>query len=181
MKTNFLVLIILFVFCSVNAQNETDANTYQKNNEIKLNVVSPFTGALEGTYERILNKNSSLGISAFTVFNNDKSNEDLNYSLTTFYRRYFGKKYASGFFVEGFGMLTSIDGKKIYPSADHSIYTEGSDVIDFALGAGGGWKWVSKSGFLLEANVGYGGLLFNSTKTDHNVVARFGVSAGYRF
>ncbi|WP_238698601.1 hypothetical protein [Flavobacterium circumlabens] len=108
-------------------------------------------------------------------------NDDLNYSVSPYYRRYFGKKYAAGFFVEGFGMLTSIDGKKIYNSDDHSIFTENPDVTDFALGAGLGWKWVSKGGFLIEANMGYGALLFNANKTDHNIVNKIMLNVGYRF
>lgn len=179
MNKNFLLLIILLAFVSVNAQNEVEPN--QKKNELKLNLVLPLGGTFEATYERILNNKSSIGITGLYVFDSAGSNDDMNYSISPYYRRYFSKKYASGWFVEGFGMLTSIDGKKIYTSEDHSEYTENPDVIDFALGAGGGWKWVSKSGFLFEANVGYGGLLFNAEKTDHTIVARFGLSVGYRF
>ncbi|MCC9065798.1 DUF3575 domain-containing protein [Flavobacterium piscisymbiosum] len=179
MKKNYLLLIILLAFYSVNAQNETDP--YQKNNEIKLNALAPLFQSFQVGYERHLNHNSSLGLSFYYVFDNTKNEKDLNYSISPYYRRYFGKKYASGWFVEGFGMLASTDGKKIYASEDHSIYTENPDVINFALGAGGGWKWVSKSGFLFEANIGYGGILLNANKTDHTIVAKFGLSAGYRF
>ena len=179
MKKNFLLLIILFAFYSVKAQNETDANPYQKNNEIKLNLIAPLFGAVEAGFERHLNKNSSLGISAFFVYDN-KKNEDLNYYISPYYRYYFGKKYASGFFVEGFGMFTSIDGKKIY-SADNVTFTEKKDVYDVVLGAGLGYKLVTKKGLVFEANAGYGKLLFNADKTDHTIVAKFGLSAGYRF
>ncbi|MCI3937155.1 DUF3575 domain-containing protein [Chryseobacterium aahli] len=179
MKKNFLLLIILFVFCSVNAQNETDANPYQKNNEIKLNLISPLFGAVEAGFERHLNKNSSLGISAFFVYD-DTKDEDTNYYVSPYYRYYFGKKYASGFFVEGFGAFTSIDGKKIY-AADQITFTENKDVYDVVLGAGLGYKIVTKKGLVFEANAAYGKLLFNADKTDHTVVAKFGLSIGYRF
>jgi hypothetical protein len=179
MKKTFLLIIILFAFCSVNAQNETDSNPYQKNNEIKLNLLSPLLGAVEVGYERYLNKNSSLGISTLFVFDHTKD-KDMNYSLSPYYRYYFGKKYASGFFVEGFGMLTSIDGKKIY-AANNVTFTEKKDVYDIALGAGFGWKLVTKKGLVFEANAGYGKLLFNADKTDHTIVAKFGLSVGYRF
>lgn len=179
MKKTFLLVIILFAFYSVNAQSVTEADPYQKNNEIKLNLISPLFGAVEAGYERHLNKNSSMGISAFFVYDNTE-NEDLNYYISPYYRYYFGKKYASGFFVEGFGAFTSIDGKKIY-SADRLTFTENKDVYDVALGAGLGWKLVTKKGFVVEANAGYGRLLFNADQTDHNVVAKFGVSIGYRF
>lgn len=179
MKKNFLLLIILFAFCSVNAQNETDANPYQKNNEIKLNLITPLSGAVELGFERYLNKKSSVGISALFVYDNTKEN-DMNYFVSPYYRYYFGKKYASGFFVEGFGMFTSIDGKKVY-AADNVTFTEGKDVYDLALGAGFGWKVVTRKGFVFEANVGYGRLVFNADKTDHNQVLKLGLSIGYRF
>lgn len=172
---------MLFAFYSVKAQNEngTDANPYQKNNEIRLNLIAPLAGAVEAGFERHLNKNSSLGISAFFVYDNTE-NEDLNYYISPYYRYYFGKKYASGFFVEGFGAFTSIDGKKIY-AADNVTFTEKKDVYDVALGAGLGYKLVTKKGLVFEANAGYGKLLFNADKTDHDVVAKFGLSIGYRF
>ena len=178
MKNKLLALIILCTFYSLNAQ-ETDADPYQKNNEIKVNLFTPLTGAVEVGYERFLNKNSSVGISGFFVFDNRKE-EDMNYYISPYYRYYFDKKYDSGFFAEGFGMFTSIDGKKIY-SADHSTFTENTDVYDVALGAGLGWKLVTKKGFVCEANAGYGRLIFNADKTDHDQVVRLGLSIGYRF
>lgn len=180
MKKNYLVLLILFSFFSVQAQEEDNQDSYEKKNDITLNAIAALNKTLNISYERHLNAKSSLGIYYFQVLTKNTSN-DMNYSISPYYRRYFGKKYASGFFVEGFGMFTSIDGKKIYTSEDHSKYTENPDVFDLALGAGGGWKWASKSGFLFEANVGYGGLLFNANKTDHTIVSKFGLSAGYRF
>ncbi|NML69156.1 DUF3575 domain-containing protein [Chryseobacterium sp. RP-3-3] len=179
MKKSFLLLIILFAFYTVKAQNENDSNPNQKKKEIKLNLISPLSGAFEVGFERHLNKNSSLGISAFIVYDHTKD-EDTNYYISPYYRYYFGKKYASGFFVEGFGAFTSIDGKKVY-SPDHLTFTENKDVYDVALGAGLGYKLVTKKGLVFEANAGYGKLLFNADKTDHGVVAKYGLSIGYRF
>lgn len=161
------------------AQSETDANSYQKNNEIKLNLISPLMDAFEVSYERFLNKNSSLGISAFKVYEHS-TNDDMNYYISPYYRYYFWKKYASGFFAEGFGMLTSTDGKKIY-EADNVTFAEGKDVYDLALGAGLGWKLVTKKGLVFEANAAYGKLVFNADKTDHDQVIKLGLSVGYRF
>ncbi|MBP2614897.1 DUF3575 domain-containing protein [Chryseobacterium jejuense] len=180
MEKTFLLLIFLFAFYSVDAQsNETNGDPYEKKNEIKLNLLAPLSGSVEVGFERHLNKRSSLGISTFIVYDQTK-NEDMNYNISPYYRYYFGKKYASGFFVEGFGMFTSIDGKKIY-APDNVTFTENKDVYDAALGAGLGWKLVTKKGLVFEANVGYGKLLFNADKTDHDVVAKFGLSIGYRF
>ncbi|MDN3692423.1 DUF3575 domain-containing protein [Chryseobacterium tructae] len=179
MKKTVFLLITLFAFYSVKAQSETDVNPYQKNNEIKLNLIAPLSGAVEVGFERYLSKNSSLGISAFKIYDNTKE-DDMNYYISPYYRYYFGKKYASGFFVEGFGMFTSIDGKKIY-AADNRTFTEGKNVHDLALGAGLGWKLVTKKGLVFEANAGYGRLVFNANKTDHDQVVKLGLSIGYRF
>ena len=180
MKKNFLLAMILFAFYSVNAQNtKTNEDPSERKNEIKLNLIAPLSGAVEAGFERYLNKNSSLGISAFMVYDNTKE-DDLNYFISPYYRYYFGKKYASGFFAEGFGMFTSIDGKKIY-AADNIAFTEGKNVYDLALGAGLGWKLVTKKGIVFEANAAYGRLVFNADKTDHNQVIKLGLSMGYRF
>ncbi len=180
MKKNFLLALILFALYSVNAQNtKTNEDPSERKNEIKLNLIAPLSGAMEAGFERYLNRNSSLGISAFIVYDNTKE-EDLNYFISPYYRYYFGKKYASGFFVEGFGMFTSIDGKKIY-AADNITFTEGKNVYDLALGAGLGWKLVTKKGIVFEANAAYGRLVFNADKTDHNQVIKLGLSIGYRF
>ena len=110
MKKKYLIIALLFSFFAVNAQNSISQN--ENKNEVKFNVLSPLAGTFEATYERNLNNKSSLGITGLFVFNNKNSNEGTNYMVTQYYRRYLGKKYASGFFVEGFGMLSSIDGKK---------------------------------------------------------------------
>ena len=77
-------------------------------------------------------------------------------------------------------MFTSIDGKKIY-EADKVTFVEGKDVYDLALGAGFGWKLVTKKGLFFEANAAYGKLVFNEGKTDHDQVIKLGLSVGYRF
>ena len=91
MKKKYLIIVMLFSIFVVNAQNYNSENG--KKNEVKLNVLLPLTGAFEATYERNLNKKNSLGVSVFTVFNNEKSHDDLNYSISPYYRRYFGKKF----------------------------------------------------------------------------------------
>lgn len=180
MRKNYLVLVMLFSFFAIKAQNDNSVNLYEKKNEVKLNVLLPLAGTFEATYERLLNEKSSLGISVLTVFSKE-NNEDVNYMISPYYRRYFGKKYASGFFAEGFTMLNSTDGKQITDIDGNLTLNEGPDVIDMSLGIGLGSKWVTKSGFIFEVNVGYGKLLFNADKTDHDIVAKFGFYLGYRF
>ena len=180
MKKNYLVIVLLWSCIAMNAQMDTTVNLNEKKNEIKLNAATLLFGTFEMTYERILNQKSALGISALTVYSKD-NNEDTNFTISPYYRRYFGKKYASGFFLEGFTMLNSTDGKRITDIDGNLTPNEEPDVIDMSLGIGFGSKWVTKSGFIFEANLGWGKLLFNADKTDHDQVAKFGLSAGYRF
>lgn len=183
MKKIFLAVTILLSFFVTKAQNKnnTIVNPYEKKNEVTLNLLVPIiSGAFEAGYERHLNRKSSLGFSFLYVYNSEY-NEDMNYFISPYYRMYFGKKDSSGFFVEGFGMISSIDGKKIYNAEDKLTFTENPDVIDLSIGVGLGWKGITKSGFFYGANLGYGRLLFNADKTDHDIVAKFGLNLGYRF
>ncbi|WP_396590936.1 DUF3575 domain-containing protein [Allomuricauda sp. R78024] len=184
MKYSLLIVLMLLSFFTIQAQDTRSsiANPYEKQNDIKLNVLRAVSGAFEISYDRNLNKKSSLGGSVFVPFNQDPSKDiDVNYFITSYYRWYFGKKYASGFFIEGFGTLSSIDGKQLTNTNGDFIQDEGSDSIDFAPGIGFGSKWVTKSGFVFEGNIGLGRLLFNAKETDHDSVYRLGLSVGYRF
>jgi hypothetical protein len=188
MKRRFLIIITLFAFFTVKAQNQTDtiSKPYEKKNEIKLNAYFTALGAFEATYERNLNKKSSVGITGLYVFTkkndgNSINDEDTNFLISPFYRRYFGKKYASGFFIEGFGTFGSTDGKQLNDMDGNITLNEGPDVLDLSLGLSIGSKWVTKSGITFEILVGMGANLFNSDKTDHNVVNRRALSIGYRF
>lgn len=173
----------MFSFFVTKAQNknETIAPPYEKKNEVSLDLIGPILGGgINTSYERYLNKNSSLGITLIYIYHNTKE-KDMNYSISPFYRRYFGKDYASGFFVEGFGMIHSTDGKKIYHTEEKTTYTENSNVINLSIGAGLGWKGVTKSGFTYGANIGMGITFLNAAKTDHDHVSKFSLNLGYRF
>ena len=141
-------------------------------------------GAGEFTYERLLNEESGVGISLF--FNYDDQFYT-KFSLTPFYRIYFSKKPAAGFFVEGFGMLNSYDSyvynnNSFNPYAPYNSYNSNiENRTDFALGFGLGSKWINKKGFLFEINAGVGRNLFNSNDTDNEIVGRGGITLGYRF
>ena len=147
-------------------------------NEIKGNALFLVAGALEVTYERILNEETGVGASVFIAITEDF---DTNFALTPYYRFYFGNKPAAGFFVEGFGSLNSYD-DSIYTGENSSFnYYKEVSRTDFALGFGLGSKWTTKSGFLFEINAGVGRNLFNSSDTDHEIVGRGGITLGYRF
>lgn len=146
-----------------------------KENELKINAAFLVAGVLEITYERLLTEDSGVGISFLYG-----KREDVNsfYSVTPYYRAYFGKKPAAGFFVEGFGMLNSE--VETYAYYDGQNYNQDEKrYTDFALGFGLGSKWVHKRGFVFEINAGVGRNLFNNNIYD--VVPRAGITLGYRF
>ncbi|MEO9512743.1 MAG: DUF3575 domain-containing protein [Flavobacteriaceae bacterium] len=182
MRKPFLILVLLCSLFTVKAQNENDTiiNLYEKKNDVKINGYYTALGLFEATYERNLNKKSSIGITGLYVFS-QKNDEDTNFNISPFYRRYFGKKYASGFFVEGFGTFGSTDGKKLTDMDGNITLNEGADVLDLSIGLSFGGKWVTKNGIIFEVLVGMGGNLFNTDKTDHNVVNRRALGIGYRF
>lgn len=171
MTSRNLLLLFLFVGLYSYAQ-EKDNNPTKNFNELKLNGLVAVAGAVEVIYERTLNDESALGISTFVAF--DKTNTSIEYYVSPYYRHYFGKKYAAGFFVEGFGMLNSSE-KRVF------IFGTGEYQTDFALGIGFGGKWVSKRGFVAELNLGFGRNLFNVNDIENKVIGKGGVTFGYRF
>ncbi|WP_271406814.1 DUF3575 domain-containing protein [Tenacibaculum soleae] len=182
MKKTILVTAMLFSLIVVKAQdqNSNTVHQFEKKNDVKFNAYLTSLGLFEMTYERNINENSSFGIVGLYAFS-QKHDEDVNYQITPFYRRYFSKKYASGFFTEGFATFGSVDGKQLYDVNGNLTSKEGPNVLDLSLGASIGYKWVTKSGIVFEALFGMGGNLFNAHKTDHNVINRRAISIGYRF
>jgi hypothetical protein len=169
-----LLLLCLTIFTFGYSQEKVD---FPKN-EIKGNALFLVAGALEVTYEHLLNEESGVGVSLFVPYDNGI---DTNFSLSPYYRFYFGKKPAAGFFVEGFGMINSYTQQASNGSFFTTYVGPEKNVADFALGFGLGAKWITQKGFLFEINAGIGRNLFNSSDTDHEIVGRGGITLGYRF
>lgn len=182
------ILCLLVLFSSLIVYSQ-ETKTYDfKRNELKSNALFLILGQPEFTYERIVNNESGLGVSVNFALEKDF---ETTFSVTPFYRFYFGKKPASGFFVEGFAMLNNLDiDDETYINYDFSTNTsttiieKGANYTDFALGFGVGFKLISKRGLVLEANGGIGRNLLNSEKNDyfgHTFVGRGGITIGYRY
>ncbi|GGI55953.1 hypothetical protein GCM10011444_02620 [Winogradskyella haliclonae] len=154
------------------AQEQSESDIYSGNHELKVNGLFLVIGAFDVTYEYLLNEESGLGINVFLPYDSDIK-DDIQYYISPYYRFYFGKKYAAGFFLEGFGMLNSIEPDLFGNTDDFET--------DFALGIGLGGKWVTKGGFVGELSLGVGRNLFNTDKTDIDFVSKVGITLGYRF
>jgi hypothetical protein len=186
-KIIFVIALVLGSFSF--AQEATPTENTNPKNELKINAISTLAGFPEFTYERLLNEESAFGLSL--GFAADKEMET-KFTLVPYYRFYFGKKYAAGFYVEGFGMLNSISIPDYqyynysYDPVNSYYYStqKGEKYTDFALGFGIGSKWITKKGVIFELNAGFGRNLLNADKNDfygHEFVGRGGLSVGYRF
>lgn len=182
MKKIIQVAFLTLSFFGANAQEVEPIEDVQKQNEVKLNGLYLVLGAFEATYERLLNEESGVGVSVFIPFDDDV-NDDLNYYISPYYRFYFGKKYATGFFVEGFGMLNSYKSNTVvFNDLFDLVATNEENVTDFALGIGIGGKWVTSRGMFAEINFGVGRNLFNSNDfDDYEFVGKAAISIGFRF
>ncbi|MGL2962524.1 DUF3575 domain-containing protein [Flavobacterium sp. RSB2_4_14] len=172
------LIVLSFLLCSLFAFSQETQSQDFKRNELKGNALFLVLGSFEFSYERILNEESGVGIAVNLPFDSD--NWDINYTFTGYYRYYFGKKPASGFFGEAFGMLNNVDD---YVTDEPDYYYEQKTLTDFALGIGLGGKWVTKKGLLLEINTGIGRNLFNNQydDRDYELIGRAGITVGYRF
>lgn len=189
MKKLILIPLLLLTLHSFSQKTEEK----KKSHEVKLNVFNTLIfKSLEGSYEYLINKESSVGISLMVNLN-DEYNEGPEYfetfAITPFYRRYFSRKYAWGFFMEGFGMYNRQQNDYYeYDDPGYDSYYEfNTTVVDeetnnFALGISIGGKFVSQKGFAFEFYGGVGRNLFTSdSRYNYEFVPRFGVSFGYRF
>ncbi|MDB4291991.1 DUF3575 domain-containing protein [Maribacter sp.] len=174
---------ILFLCCiaTFNLGQAQDNDRPQARNELKTNVTNLILLSFADlAYERLLNEESSVGVAILSNINQGSDNDLIDdyreFSITPYYRQYFSRGYAKGFFVEGFGMYNRGDANDFF----------GDDIIsdnkytDFALGVSIGGKFVTRRGFMVEL---YGGLGRNLLNADFapSLVGRGGVSLGYRF
>ena len=162
-KLLFPILFSAFTF-SIYSQENTTSNDVLKN-ELRIDAVGLVAFKyIDLTYEHLKNEESGLGVNVqFTL---DANQEDLGivrkFSLTPFYRQYFSKKYAKGFFVEGFATYAQSREQNyvdfIFDEATDSfrdVY-ENIDYNVFALGVSIGGKFVTKRGFVAEIFAGIG-------------------------
>jgi len=141
--TSFFLFSFLASFSQSNEKAQTDTSLQSiDKNELRLNVISFIAfGGLEVDYEHLFSEESSFGISVLISTGNPNDiNLIRNFSITPYYRQYFSKKYARGFFVEGFGMVLNREDTFFIFDNDFDNEEETISSTDFALGVsvGGG-------------------------------------------
>lgn len=190
------LFIVLGVFGTTSGQVKENDLIIDSNHEIKLNMFNALVlQAIDINYEYLINENSTIGLGAlhkYVVRDIEKkwisfeAIDNRKFAVTPYFRRYFSKGHANGFFIEGFTILHS--GRDFYFDYNYNSEKvpigEPSEVKTYesytllALGLSFGGKILLKKGFLIEFYTGVGANPFNEWKDG---VTRGGLSIGYRF
>lgn len=165
-----------------------------KKNEISLDAMDIVAfGALDITFEYLLNNHSSFSIEMFNkLFNkNDGEEVDLsqtyskNFALTGKFKYFFDEeRTAWGFYAMAFTTFShgknAMDIQRIDPETDLSETIEvAREFSDVAAGFGGGYKYVTKHGYFADLGLGFGRNLFHRYSPDYIILSN--VSIGFRF
>lgn len=179
-----LVVIVLLLWINLLSAQDTLPNPEKRDlgkHELSIGALNLVAfGAADIAYENILNSHSGWAVEAFFVFlNNDNGDDEAPYerdfSLTGKYKYYFGENYARGFYVHGFGMLSSGENEEFFEFTP----TIAEEYTDFALGFGIGGKFVARGGFFLDLSSAIGRNLFHDESP--TIVGQFNVNLGFRF
>lgn len=184
-KMKKLLLFIAVLTFTYQATSQDQITDDVDKHELKLNATNLIIFSyLDGAYEHLINEESSFGVNLLFSFSDDEVlDEYRTFSITPYYRQYFSRKYAKGFFVEGFGMLNSGDafsGLATFDENGNVSYENEGTYTDFALGISVGGKFVTPRGFVVDLYLGIGRNLLN-TDSSPELVGRGGVTLGYRF
>ena len=181
-KRVILVFVLLVFSWSGYAQ---EVNTFENRNELKFNF-GYLLLACELTYERILTEEQSVGasISYSSIESNYILPDFIEFLFTPYYRVYFGKKIASGLFIEANAAFLSerVSGT-IFNEDTQDIKSIKERQYAFGLGVSAGYKHITKREKVLEIYLGGGRSLINFNNNIDNVdlYPRIGLILGKRF
>lgn len=170
------IVVLLLISSPLFAQQKE--NRVNEKHEIKVNALLIAQYALDVSYENLIDSDSSVGASFLYVY--DKF-DNLNYLITPYYRHFSGKKYASGFFVEGFAMLVSE--KTVKARQEGNVFYGANTAKTYiGIGAGIGTKFMFKRNIVLEFDLG----LAKPLAKKHSfsllgVIPKVGICVGKRF
>ena len=173
-KLTVIIALFATTFLVAQEKEEKYPQDINKKHEVKINALTLLAAKwIDVSYERLIDEESSFGVSATLNTDTNSIDSDLKYALTPYYRRYFSGKFARGFFVEGFGAL--------YSARDNNFIFHSNEEFEtgFALGISVGGKFVSKKGFTTELLLGLGRNLVSDENNE--AFGRIGISVGYRF
>ncbi len=174
-------LASLIFICVINITSVFTQEKKITKNELKFNALLALYEFPEITYERILNNENAIGISAAASLgknsntNNDDTIKDYSFSLIPYYRFYFGKKKAAGFFIEA---NTPMFSQRHVESGFFRDEKKGGFGVGLGVGIGG--KFMTKSGWIGEIYTGVAKTVIN-TEDLISYYPRVGITLGKRF
>lgn len=184
MKKIYILTALLCGIFSLNAQETTSATSIRQNDIMISPIELIAVPALNVSYERLLYESAGLGINGLFYFGNN----DDDYSMTQispYYRMYFGKKYASGFFVEGFAPITISKDTyyEFYYGPGYGSTTPKEETnTTVGLGIGFGGKWVARKNIVFEASTGIARRFgVDEDSGASNITGKGMLGIGYRF
>jgi hypothetical protein len=179
MKCKHLFSIIIVLLYSLNGWAQGNPigkqifSGTQVKHEIRFNLTNGIAGFPEINYERFITDNSGIGIAGALSLEN-KMNQSLRSLLLPYYRLYFGKGFASGFFIEGNLALAS---ENIYAN-NFGGPSDYENKQFFGMGVAIGVKLLSRNGFVGEIYSGLGRLYGNTQERSY---PRVGICLGKRW
>lgn len=195
MKKIILLSAFALVFWGVTAQEEKAPKNFLKN-EFRINAFNLLLfKSFDVTYERAITAESSFGINTMFSLQGKERFDDGDYiyyhegfTLTPYYRLYFGKKPYAGFFGEAFAVFAS--GQYDYWEYDYypcyDCYSVGDygyslkSFTEFGVGLGFGVKLIRRPNFIVNIHGGAARNFLNSAYGPA-VTPRASISFGWRY
>ncbi|MDR1681055.1 MAG: hypothetical protein LBS12_04635 [Prevotellaceae bacterium] len=189
MKRNFFLIFALWLAALPAMAQATQGNVLPDSvatfprNELKVNLLLLFLPALNVEYEYLLNDESAIGVSAQARLS--EKYYLIPYEALGFYRFYFGKKPAAGFFMEISGGVYAFEKETyydplVYPGYD-PLYNRLGELrreshVTGCLGATVGGKFLTKRNVVVELYLG-----FSRSLAYEHYIPRMGITLGKRF
>lgn len=157
-------------------QSTVQPTASTKKNELKINLLYGVLGIAEITYERVIGDDQAVGASVVIGLDDDTN---YNFSFLPYYRMYFGKKQAAGFFIEGNAGLLNYQEDSFYYSGDAGYFgMTYNNKTSFGAGLAVGGKFLNKNGLFGEVYTGVGRVFASRYE---EVYPRMGITLGKRF
>lgn len=179
--------ILIAVLCFTLGANTIQAQEIEKarKNDILADPVLLIAVPLANiSYERLISQNKGIGVNTMIKLNN--KDKDFK-QFSPYFRYYMGKKYASGFFFEGFIPIT-IQNDINYIYEDYSdlsyqnISRTNKSFTTVGIGFGIGGKWLINNKLVIEASGGIARRFGDLYKYDiGRATGKIMVGIGYRF
>ena len=186
MKKIFTIFTIFTVLFSLRAQernSQQESGSERKNDILADPILLISVPMINVSYERLISQNMGIGVNAMITLNDDV--DDFR-QVSPYFRYYLGRKYASGFFFEGFVPITN-SLTEVYTEINENNYYSynyagDQNITTVGVGFGVGGKWVIKDKLVIEASGGIARRFgdFNKYNTG-GVTGKIMAGIGYRF